>query len=133
MIDHAKEDFEHFKAIINNWGTVEKNFRNTDGTTSPKKYLHLSLRNSFYRFLLEIHSAEDFKTSSMAQYDTAFNEAKHKYNKSDLDLTGEYVLIPRDEWISILTNEKHNLEILDKIENLDTMINYPNHFCYLDK
>lgn len=133
MIDHVKVEFEYFKTLINKWDTVEKIFRDTDGTTFTKKYLHLTLRKSFYDFLLEIHSAEDFKNSSMAQYDIAFNEAKHKYNKSDLNLLNEYVLIPRDEWIKILQNEKRNLDILDKIVNLDTIINYPNHFCYLEE
>lgn len=127
MLDIAKIHLRCFKKFVKSWKTVEKTYQNEDGNQVTNKYLNLAFDSNFYELLLEINSAEANKEFSDAGYEAHIKDVKEKYTNQKLKLLRHYIVIPQDEFLTILTNEKN------KIENLDLQINYEKHFGLVDE
>ena len=126
MLDRAQIQLHKFESFVSNWNSTEKTYRDNDRNLVTNKYLYLSLDKNFYKLLLEINSAELHKEINEAGYNAHIEDAKKKYNNQKFKPLHDYVLIPKNDFFDIITDEK------TKQATLDSMINYSKHFGFID-
>lgn len=111
MLDTEWEKFKSFVNFVDTWDTVKK---------GDKNYLHLTMDQSFYDFLISVDKANLIKDNFKNFEKILENiKGKHQENKG----TSEYVVIPKNEFIQIVQSavedRKQFSEIIDILEYSD--------------
>lgn len=116
MFDIAGVQYEHFDNFVDEWNLVEH---------EGKEYLHFSMDESFYNFLINVYNLKEASNNSDDEKKTAeaFEKAIEslKENFSGSSTPKEYVLIPADDMIEIANGNiprRKNLAEVVKILDL---------------
>lgn len=116
MFDVLSIKYENFESFVDSWDLVEH---------ENKEYLHFTMDENFYKFLIEIYNM--MESSTQKNKDKRMKEAfakafeSLKDNFSDSEHPKEYVLIPADDVIEIATDniaKRKNLSEVIDILNL---------------
>lgn len=116
MFDVPSIKYENFESFVDSWDLVEH---------ENKEYLHFTMDENFYKFLIEIYNM--MESSTQKNKDKRMKEAfakafeSLKGNFSDSEHPKEYVLIPADDVIEIATDniaKRKNLSEVIDILNL---------------
>lgn len=112
MFDIPGIKYENFESFVDNWDVVEH---------ANREYLHLTIDENFYIFLIEIYNLMEASTQNKKdkRIEEAFAKAFEslKGNFSDSEHPKEYVLIPADDMMEIATDNaarrKNLSEVID--------------------
>lgn len=111
MLDTEWEKFDSFVKFVDTWDTVKK---------GDKNYLHLTMDQAFYEFLLSVDKATLVK-DNFKDFNKILENIKNKHQKDKG--TCEYVIIPKNEFTQIVQsaveNRKHFSEVIDILEHSD--------------
>lgn len=111
MLDTEWEKFKSFVNFVDTWDTVKR---------GDKNYLHLTMDQSFYDFLISVDKANLIK-DNFKNFEKILENIKGKHQEDKG--TSEYVLIPRNEFTQIVQstveNRKQFNEIIDILEHSD--------------
>lgn len=111
MLDTEWEKFKSFVNFVDTWDTVKK---------GDKNYLHLTMDQSFYDFLISVDKANLIK-DNFKNFEKILENIKGKHQEDKG--TSEYVVIPKNEFIQIVQsaveNRKQFSEIIDILEYSD--------------
>ena len=108
MFDDAEIKYSKLQDLIDDWNIVE--YENS------QRFLYLSFDSDFYNFLLEIGHAEILQKRGMQSYVEEEEKIKRKYNESK-KITQEYVLLPRNSFIKIVTDVHEDAEYINNLIN----------------
>lgn len=95
MIDINGSKLDSLEKIVNTWQTIEG---------ERNKYLHLIMDENFYKFLLDVDLEKLKEHSEDLKERIDILKSRH----SNAENLQEFVLIPRNEFIEIVTNDKSN-------------------------
>lgn len=126
LLDKAGLLLEKFNSIFKNWSTTEKIYTNDKGEQVLDTYLHLTMNEAEYNFLKTVDHAKFLKDQGMKSFDEELEQCKKECHNASSNLQ-EYVLIPRDCFVEIITAEIRNRKLFDELINLE------NHFHYCDE
>lgn len=118
MFDIPGLKYENFDSFVDSWDLVEH---------ENKEYLHFTMDENFYRFLVEIYNM--MEASTQKNKDKRMNEAfakafeSLKGNYSDSEQPKEYVLIPADDMMEIATDNVAKRKSLGEV--IDILNLYP--------
>lgn len=111
MLDTEWEKFKSFVNFVDTWDTVKK---------GDKNYLHLTMDQSFYDFLISVDKANLIK-DNFKNFEKILENIKGKHQEDKG--TSEYVVIPKNEFIQIVQSavddRKQFSEIIDILEYSD--------------
>lgn len=111
MLDTEWEKFDSFVKFVDTWDTVKK---------GDKNYLHLSMDQSFYDFLVSVDKANLIK-DNFKDFEKILENIKGKHQEDKG--TCKYVIIPKNEFTQIVQSavedRKHFSEIIDILEHSD--------------
>ncbi len=111
MLDTEWEKFKSFVNFVDTWDTVKK---------GDKNYLHLTMDQSFYDFLISVDKANLIK-ENFKNFEKILENIKGKHQEDKG--TSEYVVIPKNEFIQIVQSaaedRKQFSEIIDILEYSD--------------
>lgn len=111
MLDTEWEKFKSFVNFVDTWDTVKK---------GDKNYLHLTMDQSFYDFLISVDKANLIK-DNFKDFEKILENIKGKHQEDKG--TSEYVVIPKNEFIQIIQSavedRKQFSEIIDILEYSD--------------
>lgn len=109
IIDIPQLKFEGFESFVEEWEVVDY---------KEKSYLHFSMDENFYNFLLEVYTlkenlptTEDNKAPNA--FLSAFESLKRSY--STKANSKNYVLIPSDDYKKISKANKHRRKALNEV------------------
>lgn len=104
--DTIEIKLENFENFVDNWDIVEN---------GEDKYLHLTIKQNFYDFLLDLFRANEITAKGFSSYEQEKKALKELYESSPSP--EEFVLLPRNNFIEIIedTIKKHKQvsEVLD--------------------
>lgn len=105
MFDILFEKLNAFVKFVSSWDTVKK---------GDKNYLHFTMQQSFYDFLLSVDKARLIE-NNFSSFEKIINDIKQNFIE-DSELT-EFVVIPKNEFTQIVQsavkNRKHFSEVID--------------------
>ena len=111
MLDTEWEEFKSFVNFVDTWDTIKK---------GDKNYLHLTMNQSFYDFLISVDKANLIK-DNFKNFEKILENIKGKHQEDKG--TSEYVVIPKNEFIQIVQSavedRKQFSEIIDILEYSD--------------
>lgn len=111
MLDTEWEKFKSFVNFVDTWDTIKK---------GDKNYLHLTMDQSFYDFLISVDKANLIK-DNFKNFEKILENIKGKHQEDKG--TSEYVVIPKNEFIQIVQSavedRKQFSEIIDILEYSD--------------
>lgn len=111
ILDTEWEKFKSFVNFVDTWDTVKK---------GDKNYLHLTMDQSFYDFLISVDKANLIK-DNFKNFEKILENIKGKHQEDKG--TSEYVVIPKNEFIQIVQSavedRKQFSEIIDILEYSD--------------
>lgn len=113
MYDIPGIKYENFESFVDNWDLVEH---------ENKEYLHFTLDENFYYFLLKIYHLKEASTNGKKsrEMEEAFIKAFEslKDNYSETQHPKEYVLIPADDMEQIATDNIAKRKNLNEVANI---------------
>lgn len=117
MFDEASLKYSLLQELVYDWQILE--------CGEGERFLHLQLDQNFFQYLLDIGHSEILQEQGMRSYEEEEEKIRKKYNESEEKIE-EYVLLPRNRFIEIVTEDKSNLKYFNEL--IDTFL-YQN---YLD-
>lgn len=124
MLDGAGKILEQFNTLFSQWSTAEKTYTNSDGVTINDKYLHITMKEAYYNFLLDVDSTKFFQEQGMNSFDEELEKSKRKCNNTESN-DRDYILIPRNCFVELVTAEIRNRKLLDELLDLEKH----QHYC----
>lgn len=124
MYDDAKRKYDFLKYLVKDWKTTEKHYTDSQGKHIIDKYLHLTIENKLYNFLINVDSKKILKEQGLQSFEEEFEKCKKEYNDNGDTTPGEYVLIPRNCFCEIVESEMRNRLVLDELLNLHEHMHY---------
>lgn len=127
MFDEASLKYSLLQELVYDWQILEYE--------EGERFLHFRLDKNFFQYLLDIGHSEILQEEGMLSYEEEEAKIREKYNRSHEEIE-EYVLLPRNRFIEIITEDKSELkyfsELIDTIQyqdylNDDNAIYSPKH------
>lgn len=113
MFDIPGIKYENFESFVDSWDLVEH---------ENKEYLHFTMDENFYKFLIEIYNIMEASTqkNNDKRMKEAFAKAFEslKGNFSDSEHPKEYVLIPADDMLKIATDNVARRKSLSEVVDI---------------
>lgn len=110
MFDIPGIKYENFESFVDDWDLVEH---------ENKEYLHFTMDENFYKFLIEIYNLMEASTHSNKSkrmeeaFSKAFESLKRNFSKSEQPK--EYVLIPADDMTKIASDNVSKRKCLSEV------------------
>ena len=113
MYDIPGIKYENFEMFVDDWDLVKH---------KEKEYLHFTMDEGFYNFLIDVYKLKEATQNSNPTTQTveAFEKAAESYKEkfpNSISLK-EYVLIPEDDMIEIVTDNVERKKNLAEVINL---------------
>lgn len=112
MYDIPGIKYENFENFVDTWDLVDY---------EKKEYLHFSIDENFYQFLIDVYKLKEISTLSnntekmVDAFNKAFESLKENFSASNS--SKEYVLLPADDMIEIastnISKRKNLNDVLD--------------------
>lgn len=113
MFDIPGIKYENFESFVDDWDLVKH---------ENKDYLHFTMDENFYKFLIEVYNFMEASTHSKKskRMEEAFAKAFEslKGNFSDSEKSKEYVLIPADDMLEIATDNVKKRKSLNEVVDI---------------
>lgn len=108
LFDTSEIKLEHFENFVDDWNIVE---------SGEDKYLHLTLDRNFYDFLLNWFRVKEIITSEgISSHEQEKDTLKELYHSTPSP--EEFVLIPRNNFIEIVSDDVKNYKQLSEVLDL---------------
>ena len=118
MLDIFSEKLSNLQCFTdNNWDTVV-------WSTPDTNYLHIKMDKHFYDFLIELDGAKSKVDDGYSSLPEETERLKELYDTDEPELQ-EYVILPRNEFIEIITDSENNRKCLSEVINLFYYSDYP--------
>lgn len=116
--DDANYKLECFEHFVDTWDVLTSD--------TPDKYLHLTLDSNFYDFLIDYYEAIENPTEGLSSLETEKKALAELHLSNSNPPIKEYVLIPRNNFISIID------EVESYEKHINEVINFSEYKSYKD-
>lgn len=113
MISPHIERLKYFDKAVEKWDTVK---------SSKREYLHLFMDKLFYDFLLEVNKARLAVADGISSESAEIRNLAEVY-EGETDIQ-EFVLLPRNNFIEILSSAKEDKATLEEVLELFDLVDY---------
>lgn len=126
MIDGAGIILETINKIFTNWSTtVETTYSDSDGKEITNTFLHVTMKECYYNFLKKVDSVKFLKEQGMKSFDAELAQCKKEFNDTKDEKEWEYVILPKNSLIDIVTFNKQSRKALEELLDLEKY--FPNN------
>lgn len=125
MIDIIGIKLCNFESFVDSWDTVDRQAFNSKKGKYIEKYLHFTMDKNFYDFLIDTDNARLVTDDGFSSLSDEIKSLKEIFTgKPDLQ---EFVLIPRNNFISIVTDS------VSSRRNFEELIDSAEYEAYLEE
>lgn len=125
MVDIPGMKLSNFEAFIDAWDVVDKTTVDPDGKRIVEKYLHFTMDKNFYEFLIDVDKARQVVKEGLSDLSGEIEQLKEIF--SGEPEPQEFVLIPRNVFINILT------DLVQPSKTLEEAFDLIEHLSYIEE